>query len=81
MVPGQVPMLLICESKSPILTDKWLKGFWNPSTYEKDTGCQSPHTNYESPCMNIKLSVPLLQNVRPSSSVWLTEMRLRRHRK
>ena len=34
-VIGHVPMHLICQSKSPILTDKWLKGFWNPSTYEK----------------------------------------------
>ena len=56
-VIGHVPMHLMCQSKSPILTDKWLKGFWNPSTYEKDTGCQSPHTNYESPCRKEEIPV------------------------
>ena len=40
-VLGHVPVHMICQSKSPLLTDKWLKGFWNPSTYDRDIGNQS----------------------------------------
>ena len=47
---GYVPMHMICLSKSPLLTDKWLKGFWNPSTYDRDIGNQSWHTNRGTPC-------------------------------
>ena len=40
----------IGQSKSPIWTDKWLKGFWSPSTYAWDISNQSPDTRFESPC-------------------------------
>ena len=50
IVKVNVSRRLICQSKSPIWTDKWLKGFWNRSSYARDIGCQSSNTNPDSPC-------------------------------
>ena len=44
-------MNLICQSKSAIWTDKWLKGFQNWSTYARDIASQSCNTNCGTPCM------------------------------
>ena len=45
-------MQFICQSKSPIWTDKWLKGFQNLLTCVKDIGNQSWGTNCGTPCIS-----------------------------
>ena len=47
---GHVSVHLICQTKSPMLTDKWLKGFQNILNYAGDIGCQSCVTNFGTPC-------------------------------
>ena len=47
-------MHLICQTKSPMLTDKWLKGFQNILNYAGDIGCQSCVTNFGTPCTKIR---------------------------
>ena len=37
-VSGHISMHLICQSKSPIWTAEWLKGFQNRSIYARDIG-------------------------------------------
>ena len=46
-----VSVHLICQTKSPMLTDKWLKGFQNILNYARDMGCQSCVTNFGTPCI------------------------------
>ena len=53
--PGNVFIHFICQTKSPILSDKWSKGFWNWSNYARDMGSQSCNTNLDSPCKYIML--------------------------
>ena len=43
---GHVSVHLICQTKSPTLTDKWLKVFPNILNYAGDIGCQSCVTNF-----------------------------------
>ena len=50
IVKVNVTRQLICQSKSPIWTDQWLKRFYNRSSYARDIGCQSSNTNPDSPC-------------------------------
>ena len=46
----QVPRCFICSIKSPNVVVKWLKGFWNWSTYDRTRGRGSPVTWVGSPC-------------------------------
>ena len=46
----QVPRCFICSIKSPNVVVKWLKGFWNWSTYDWARASGSPVTCFGSPC-------------------------------
>ena len=49
-VKVHVPRHLICSIKSPNQVVKWLKAFWNPSTYDGIRASQSRDTCFGSPC-------------------------------
>ena len=50
-------MCLIWQTKCPICGIKWLKGFWIPSAYDRDTAYRSCNSNCDSPCITQLLIV------------------------
>ena len=57
-VKVHVPRHLICSIKSPNQVVKWLKAFWNPSTYDGIRASQSRDTCFGSPCITTKPFLP-----------------------
>ena len=47
---NHVSQQLLSQTKSPIYVIKWLKDFWNPTTWAIIIGYQSSHTRFETPC-------------------------------